>query len=260
MNKIKDNKAQAFLYGIMFLLVVSLGLAGFYFISYNYEKNNRKELETQLSMLESQKSKLEQQIEEVTKEKTSLAEKVKESEKLIPELQEKLNTESQAKELLMGENESLQSEIEQLEQERKDTKVAFNMKVQEITQLQTRLNSIILERDELRARMAEVSSARENTSGENLERIVVKPGSIKQTKSPLSTEVLLVNKEYGFVVLNAGKPEGIESEDIFEIFHRGVSLGFVRVEKVHDTISAADFLEDFNKDKVSEGDRANRIN
>jgi len=248
---------------IVFLAVIFLGIAGFYFISYTYESKNRKELETQLALVESQKNKLQEQIEEATREKLALEEKNKENEKLIPELQEKLKIETQAKELLMDEHESLQNEIVQLEQDKKDIKIALNVKSQEVIHLQTRLNALILERDELRAKIINASPAGASSKaskGEDLEKIVVKPSSFQHTKPPLSTEVLLVNKTYGFVVLDAGKPEGIELKDIFEIMHKNTSLGFVRVEKIHDTISAADFLEGFNKDKVSEGDQANRVN
>jgi predicted nuclease with TOPRIM domain len=262
MDKISENRAQALLYVIIFLLIVSLGVAGFYFVSYTYEKKNRKELETQLALVESEKHKLEIQIEEFSKEKSILEEKAKESDKLIPELQDKLNTETQAKELLMGEHESLQNEIAQLKQEKTNLRSSLNTKVQEITQLQSRLNNIILERDELRARIEQVAKSRENqgSEGESLEKIVVRPENIKRTKPPLSTQVILVNREYGFVVLNAGAPEGIELKDIFEIMHKDISLGFVRIEKIHDTISAADFLDGFKKEKVREGDRANRVN
>lgn len=257
------NKANALMFFIVFLAVVFLGIAGFYFISYTYESKNRKELEMQLAMVENQKNKLQEQIEEISREKSALEEKAREGEKLIPELQEKLKIETQAKELLMSEHESLQNEIVQLEQEKRDAKVVLNIKSQEVTQLQTRLNTLILERDELRAKIANASFVNANSKqvqGEDLEKIVVKPGSFQQTKPPLSTEVLLINKEYGFVVLDAGKPEGIELKDVFEVIHKNASLGFVRIEKIHDTISAADFLEGFKKEKVSEGDQANRVN
>ncbi|MDD5617582.1 MAG: hypothetical protein PHG69_00670 [Candidatus Omnitrophica bacterium] len=260
MYRTLENKAQITLFLVAALAIISLGIAGFYFISYTYEKKNSKELESQLAIVEGEKNKLEKQIDEVIKEKSALEEKVKENERLVPELQEKLVAETQAKELLLGEHEGLQGEIIKLKQERQDVKVALDIKTQEATQLQSRLNALILERDALRARITKVSSAEGQNEGEDLAKIVVKPGTFKQTKPALSTEVLLVNKEYGFVVLNAGKPEGIALKDVFEILHKGASLGFVRVEKIHDTISAADFLEGFKKNKVSEGDSANRVN
>lgn len=260
-NRVLGDKSQALIFLIVFLLIVSLGVAGFYFISYTYEKKSSRDLEARLAMVEDQKNRLEKQIDEISKEKSVLEEKVKKSEELIPELQGKLDKETQAKKILMAEHESLQNEIAQLEREKKDTKVALDTKNQELVQLQIRLNTLILERDELSARLTEVSYSKgRQGQGEDLERIVVGSPSFEQRKPPLSTDVLLVNKEYGFVVLNAGSPEGIALGDVFEIFHRGASLGFVRIEKIHDTISAADFLEGFRKNNVGDGDLANRVN
>ncbi|MDD5006109.1 MAG: hypothetical protein PHS93_06380 [Candidatus Omnitrophica bacterium] len=257
-----NNKAQALFFFIIFISVISLGLAGFYFISYKYENKTRKETEEQLDILKKEKDALQKQLEDVNREKIILEDKVNENDKIVAELKERLDMETQAKEVLMGEEDSLQNELFRIQQETKDVKETLLAKNEELARLQKRLNAVILERNELRKRISESSSS--DNGAEDLDKIVVSPESSvrenKQKKPPFSTEVLLVNEEYGFLVLNAGLPNNVERGDIFEIFHKGVSLGRVSVEKINDTICAADFLKGFKKDQVGEGDIAKRIN
>ncbi|NQU18912.1 hypothetical protein HQ550_02030 [bacterium] len=256
------NRAEALIFFVIFLLIFSLGIAGFYFISYKYERKTRRESEEQLAFIKDEKERIERRIEKLGEEKETLEEKIKQNDELIPKLKEKLEREIQTKELLMSEHESLEDEILQFKKENKETKSALLIKIQELTQLQNRLNAAVLERNELRAKISELTLSRNNS--EDLDKIIVTPSDsnneIKILKSPLSTEVLVVNREYGFLILNVGRPDDVERGDVFEILHRGVSIGKVRVEKIHDTISAADFLEGFKKKVVSDGDVANRIN
>ena len=155
----------------------------------------------------------------------------------------------------------MEKENLKVKQEHDDIKNNLRIKIQELRVLQNRLNAAVLERNELRSRISELTLSKNNA--ENLDKIVVKSsdstGEIKRSKPSLSTVVLSVNLEYGFLVLNVGL-SSVELGDVFEVFHRDKSIGRVRVEKIHDTISAADFLDGFDDDRVSEGDIARRMN
>ncbi len=67
---------------------------------------------------------------------------------------------------------------------------------------------------------------------------------------------MVVNKDYNFVVLNVGGKDGIAVGDVFSLFHNNKPIGDVSVEKVHEAMAAAGFLNTETKDKVSEGDKA----
>lgn len=67
--------------------------------------------------------------------------------------------------------------------------------------------------------------------------------------------VLVVNKDYDFLVISLGSKEGVATGDTFSVFHGNKYLGDVKVEKIHDSMSAAGFLSPDIKDKVSEGDK-----
>ena len=76
--------------------------------------------------------------------------------------------------------------------------------------------------------------------------------------SPLSAKVLLVNREHAFLIIDAGKNSGVKAGEIFDVFHNDEFIGKVAVEKVHDTLSAANFLANFNAELASASDVVKR--
>lgn len=66
--------------------------------------------------------------------------------------------------------------------------------------------------------------------------------------------ILVVNKDYNYVVINLGNEEGVRLGDLFSIYHKNKYIGDVKVAKVHDSLSAADFVMPEIKDKINEGD------
>ena len=73
--------------------------------------------------------------------------------------------------------------------------------------------------------------------------------------APVEGKVLVLNRDYNFAVISLGNRNGIVTGDVFAVFHNNAYLGDVKVEKTHDSMSAAGFLSDSVKNKVSEGDR-----
>ena len=71
----------------------------------------------------------------------------------------------------------------------------------------------------------------------------------------LEGKVLVVNRDYNFVVINLGSSDGIRVGDIYSVFHGSRQVGEVKIEKVHDSMAAADFLTKGMSNLVSEGDR-----
>jgi hypothetical protein len=90
--------------------------------------------------------------------------------------------------------------------------------------------------------------------------IVVSPetaavsGSTKAPTAKLEGKVLVVNKDYNFIVINLGNKDGIAIGNIFSVLRNNKNIGEVKVEKVHESMAAAGFVTDGLKDKVAEGD------
>ena len=71
----------------------------------------------------------------------------------------------------------------------------------------------------------------------------------------LTGKVLVVNKDYNFVVLNLGSKDGVKIGSAFAVYRDTQYLGDVKVEKVHDSMAAAGFVSSALKNKVNEGDK-----
>lgn len=246
-------------------------------MSFEKEKKKSRELVEQLDLAKEKKERIEIQLKKINKEKISKETKIKENQELISKLNDKLVQEIKAKELLKTEQDALRNKIIEISQEKKSIQVALDEKLGEIAKLQTQLDTAISEKDELEEEIAELPPAEEGTV--DLEKIVITPLDFKDTeeeikeeikeeivevkeepKRPLlSSQVLLINQEYSFLVLNVGQGKGAQVGDVFEVFHGDTSLGRVQIEKAHERMSAANFLPGFNISQVNEGDIANRI-
>ena len=89
-----------------------------------------------------------------------------------------------------------------------------------------------------------------------------KPAAEKARKdgssSGMEGKVLVVNRDYNFVVINLGSKDGVGIGNEFSIYHNDKYIGDVKVEKVHDSMAAAGFVSNEAKNQISEGDKAVR--
>ena len=69
----------------------------------------------------------------------------------------------------------------------------------------------------------------------------------------LEGKVMIVNKEFNFAVINLGSKDKIIVGDEFSVFRAGKSIGDLKVEKVHEAMSAAGFAAEL-KDLIKEND------
>jgi hypothetical protein len=70
----------------------------------------------------------------------------------------------------------------------------------------------------------------------------------------LNGQVVVVNREYDFIVMNLGRNHGVTVGQELRIVRDQQELGRVRVEKVYDELSAAALLPQAQEDQIQEGD------
>ena len=75
-----------------------------------------------------------------------------------------------------------------------------------------------------------------------------------QPAGPANGQVVVVNREYDFIVMNIGRNHGLAVGQEFQVVRDNQVLGKVKVEKVYDELSAAAILPDSQKDNIREGD------
>lgn len=78
--------------------------------------------------------------------------------------------------------------------------------------------------------------------------------SHKADQSIAAGNVLLVNRQYNFIVINLGSRQGLNLDNILAVQHNGTEIAKVRVEKLYDDYSAAYIVEEQSEHPIAEGD------
>ena len=104
-----------------------------------------------------------------------------------------------------------------------------------------------------------------------LDKIVVSDtgpeSEVPSTVTPVSVraglgsegQVLVVNLEYGFIVMSLGRNHGISLGQEFKVVRGAEVVGRVKVEKLYDDLSAATVLSGSDARRIREGDRVKAI-
>ncbi|MFH1478861.1 MAG: hypothetical protein ABIG92_03695 [Candidatus Omnitrophota bacterium] len=156
---------------------------------------------------------------------------------------EKLNTEKRLEELQVS-YQNITRDYTNL----KNQKMILEQKVAELEKKPVDLDRIVLKTqqaetpDEHRTQQAEAPS--EQT------RQVFKKQALKDL---LRGNVVVVNKEYAFVVTDLGLKDGVRPGMLMEIRGSGRLLGEAEVDKVYDTMSSANLLEGSDVGNIKRG-------
>ena len=75
---------------------------------------------------------------------------------------------------------------------------------------------------------------------------------------PLEGKISVVNNEYNFVVINLGSKDGVKLNDEFSVLRSGKVIGNLKIEKVHELMSAAGFAPEL-KDNIKENDVVQKV-
>ena len=242
------------------LILISLSLAGGGF--YLFQKERAKTLD------------LEQKLEELNAKQRAMEAKLKESERLISDMQVKLQEaksqidtlgndlqqEKTARVEALSKIEQFRADLEQQKGLRSDLEKKLSVAEEDLRKAQSQLKLLASQRTALESKIKDLETKSKEIE---LGNIVVNPETIQlpaekkeeTAQAPrLEGKILVINKDYNFMVINLGTKDGISSGDVFSIYHNNKYVGDAKVEKVHDAMSAAGFLSEGIKDKVNEGD------
>ncbi len=79
-----------------------------------------------------------------------------------------------------------------------------------------------------------------------------------QAVSTLEGQVLVINRDYNFAVINLGLQDGISEADVFSVYHEDDYIGDIQVDKIQKNMGSCVFLTEEVKNKIREGDRVIR--
>ncbi|MFH1458622.1 MAG: hypothetical protein ABIG31_05640 [Candidatus Omnitrophota bacterium] len=252
------------------LIIITLALAGGCFYYLQKEKLRTLELEDKLEELNKKQLTTESELSKSRQLISDLQIRLDESKTAIQaltadiELQKKDNQESQFK------MEQLKIDLAEQQKLRLDLEQKFNIAQEEIRKTMVKIKELDSEKGALEEKVKELEA---KTQEVELGKIVVSPEivvtgaehfevpevSVKADTGPqilgLQGKVLVVNKEYNFVVVNLGAKDGVGVGDEFSVFHNNRFIADVKIEKVHESMAAAGLLTSNMKDNISEGDK-----
>ena len=220
-----------------------------------------KEARKQIDVLEGKKKDAEDRInsllEEVDLEK-GLNEKIKaDNKKVRDDLEAEARSKLELRQKLIKEIGIIQTRLKEAEkkvQGHEEAVTGFQEKIVALEKKNTDLEQKLKELNESSAAKQmgrEIIPAALGAMQDkvNLDRIVVTPETAKEG------HVLNVDSETQFLIFDIGAKSGIKQGDIMSVYRGKSYLGDVRVTRVQDEMSAADFIPPFSSRKVRKNDQ-----
>jgi len=141
------------------------------------------------------------------------------------------------------------------EVEDKENQISFTLDKleKEVTARREAEAQLLIAVREKRTLKAELRKFTKATEAIELEKIVVKP------TSSLIGEVLMVNKEHNFIVVDLGRASNLGFGDLLSIYRNDKFIGKAEVERVNEKTCAAAILPDWQDVEFKENDEARRL-
>jgi len=268
-----DNKGKIPIAALVILLVISLLLALGGLYSLQKERDKNLTLLEEIDDIKTKQKITETKLEESKNTISGMEDKLKEAQTQIDTLTHDLEKGKTDREEVLSQIEQLKTELDQQKELRLNLENKLTQAQEEVNKMQSRLTELDSKKAELESK---VQDLQEQVQKVELGKIVV--GSEGTPANPASTaepepaqapnksetgpsasnmegKILVVNRDYNFAVFNLGTKDNVNVDDIFSVYQDNKYLGDIKVSKVHDSMSAADFVSTDIKDKVREGDR-----
>ena len=266
---------------LIVLIVISLGLAGVAFYLYQTEHAQNIQLQEQVTELEGRQKVTEGKLNDAKKQASELTLKLQESQAKVDSLTKDLEQKKSELDETSSKLEQSKADLEQQKSLRQDLENRLQTTQDEGKQIKEQIALIQKQKSELEDKIKNVEGG---SSGVELGKVVVNSdpnvinntaqgklqatnarivaaqnltnaGKIDQAKAlgVLEGKVIIINKEFNFVVINLGSKDKVQVGDEFRVTRDGKFIADLKVEKVHDSMSAAGFAAEA-KDLLKEND------
>ncbi len=263
------NTTKLILIGLIALSVIAAALAVFAFIGKEREYMKRVMMEDKLAATLKEKRNLEKDMQSNEKAKEEAEKQVKEINDRLEEVKKDLETAKEKSAAAINELKIKKEEIKKLksalEDERKE-KLSISKEYEDLGFEYDKAKSEIVRLKKEKTRLENNLMVLKQKQVD-LDKIVVKPEAggqsfgeseqsryiPEQEKPMLRGRVLVVNRDYGFVVTDLGKDDGIEKGMKFELRDGTELIARAEVDKVYDTMSSATILSGGSTGRVRKG-------
>ncbi|MFC1675269.1 hypothetical protein ACFL1K_05245 [Candidatus Omnitrophota bacterium] len=260
------KKGKIILVVFLILVILSLTLAGAGFYLLQNEKQINLSLQAQLEDVREKYKAAEAKFVESRKIISSMDEKLAEATSRI----DRLNKEVQREKGARLENQSALAQVKLELDKQKGLREALEAKLRKA---RVELKGQKVQLDNLGKAKDKESKIVVASGDIELGEIIVTPESAKNkqvrksSRSSTKAEpeisgpegnVMVVNKEYDFAVIDLGSKDGVKPGDKFAVFRKNKFQGNLIVEKIDDSMSAASFESALLKKRIRKGDKALR--
>jgi chromosome segregation ATPase len=210
------------------------------------QKELRVNIESKLAKAEEDIKKSQDQLAELSAKKSELEVKIKNLEIKSSDLEAKVKGIELGTIVVAP-----QAVKKEMKSEKETAKELKDMKAQE------KAKKAAEDKVEKAAEKAEKAKAKKEakTVTKKVEQPPVAPTPEISTTTQQEGSIAVVNKDYNFAVINLGNNAGVKLGAVYSVFHNNSYIGDVKVEKVHESMSAAGFVNEDLKDKITEGDK-----
>lgn len=239
------------------LAALALGIAAIAMVFGIQERDKRQAKERELRQALIENEDLEGRLEETQLAKTKAEEDLTRTRKDLVQSKEDLAKAIEAQTALAKSVEEREQEIDRLTKDLAQSQGAAKGMTDKLTQLQTERDTLKQEVAELASKVMEISNANQPTIELEKVRVTDSQGSTATGQPGAAAqdgEVVVVNREYDFIVMNLGRNHGLSVGQEFQVVRGDQVLGRVKVEKVYDELSAATILPESQKESIREGD------
>lgn len=255
------------------LVVLAMGVAGVAVYLQMQERDRRQAKERELHLAVAENDDLKVRLQDVQQAKSRIEDDFRQARQELVEAEAGLAKSQEAQQTLSRSVEDREREIGRLTKESDQVR-------SERDQIAAKLSDLQSERDTVRRQVAELEQAKgeleskvmELSGGQplvELEKVRVSGDSAPSAAGmvvpasaalgPSQGQVVVINREYDFIVMNLGKNQGLTVGQEFHVVRGEEVLGRVKIEKVYDELSAAAILPDSRKDQIREGDTVKSI-
>ena len=255
-------KAKLPLIILAVIIVVCVAVIGYSFNQLQSEKARSQSLQDQLDNLQKVQRDLKTKLEVSKKEAVELDSQLKDSKAQIETLTGELDTEKKAKSDTMTEMDGVKAELEAQKAKKADLEGQLSAAQAEIAKAAAALKDVQGKKIDLEAKVKDLEAKAQkvelgtiNVGAEGEQNGDPQMAPAQPAAAGLEGKILVVNKEYNFAVINIGTKENVNINDVFGVYSQGKYIGDLKVEKVHEAMSAANFVTTGIKDKINEGDK-----
>ena len=233
----------------IFLVVISILLLSLTVITiFFFKKENelRKSLEQQLALSKESEARLDNELKETKKQVFLFEEKNKEADEKINGLMDEVELQEGIRDQMKAENSSLKDALAKESQEKEAIEKELTMALAKAASLEEKFNS---QEGSLVESEGITPESVSETGPVDLEKIVVRPSEVPEGR------VISVNAENNFLIFNLGDEDGVIPDMVLSVYRAKQYLGDIKVARVQEGMSVADFIPPFPKDQFKKDDR-----